>query len=83
MASQTKTFECKYCDISGFNRKQYFKHSRTQEHKNMLQIAIQDAKIRTQLKVNKLGSSTRLKFTKDGKYVNELTSEWLDIKDQK
>ena len=83
MATQTKTFECKYCDISGLKRTQYFKHTRTKEHKALFQIAIQDAKIRTQIKVNKLGSSTRLKFTKDGKFVNEITSEWLDIKDQK
>jgi len=83
MATQTKSFDCKYCDISGLNRRQYFKHTRTQEHKNMFELARQDAKIRTTISINKMASSTRLKYTKDGELTNKIVSKWLDEKDQK
>jgi hypothetical protein len=83
MATQMKSFDCKYCDISGLNRRQYFSHTRSQEHKNMFELARQDAKIRTILTVNKLTSSTRTKYTKDGEFTNKMVCKWLDEKDQK
>ena len=33
MASQTKTFNCKYCEITGLNRSEYLKHTKTEKHK--------------------------------------------------
>jgi len=80
-----KTFECKYCNISGLNRRQYFKHTRTQDHKQMFELATQDAKIRTALTSNILGSSTGMKYTRRNMKNSsfKITSECLDEKDQK
>lgn len=72
MSQFTKTFNCKYCDISGIPRNEYKKHIRTNKHRNMLDFSRMSDKVRTQMVVNEKSSSTQVKFTKDGKYVNDL-----------
>jgi len=78
MSSKTKTFDCKYCDIIGIPRNEYKKHIRTQQHKNMLEYCRHCDKIRTQTMVNAKASSTQVKFTKDGKYVNEYVKKMIE-----
>jgi hypothetical protein len=69
MSSKTKTFSCKYCDITGIPRNEYKKHIRTNKHRNMLEYSRHSDKVRTQMSVNEKSSSTQHKFTNDGKYV--------------
>jgi len=71
MSQFTKTFDCKYCDVIGIPRNEFKKHIRTPQHRNMLEFSRHSDKVRTQMVVNEKSSSTQLKFTKDGKYVND------------
>jgi len=71
MSQFTKTFNCKYCDITGIPRNEFKKHIRTPQHRNMLEYSRHSDKVRTQMTVNEKCSSTQVKFTKDGKYVND------------
>jgi hypothetical protein len=80
MSSKTKTFNCKYCDISGIPRNEYKKHIRTTQHRNMLEYSRHSDKVRTQMKVNEKSSSTQVKFTKDGKYVNDFVKSMKEEK---
>jgi ribosomal protein S30 len=78
MATQMKTFDCKYCNITAIPRNEYKKHIRTPQHKNMLEYSRHCTKIRTQTMVNAKVSSTKVKFTKDGKYVNDYVKKMIE-----
>ena len=82
-STKTKTFSCKYCDISYIPRNEYKKHIRTNKHKNMLEYSRQCDKVRTLMTVNQKSSSTQLKFTKDGKYVNDYIKNMMETEEKK
>ena len=78
MSSKTKTFSCKYCDITGIPRNEYKKHIRTIKHRNMFEYSRQCDKVRTQMTVNEKSSSTQHKLTNDGKYVMDFIQTMKD-----
>ena len=78
MSSKTKTFSCKYCEISGIPRNEYKKHIRSIKHRNMLEYSRVCDKVRTQMTVNEKSSSTRHKLTNDGKFVMDYIENMKD-----
>jgi len=71
--SSIKTYSCKYCVIDGLTRKNFIKHTKSKDHKILMENAIIEEKMRQKLKCYNMSASRFRGKGQDKTTVKEIT----------